>query len=266
MRVAVLLSGQMRDWKAGSHNHKFFWTTAVQDDLEVDYFIHTWDYSQDRTGVSKPYETRIITPEEYEEYVEFYNPIKHVIDSKTTEYFYGNDHWSSLFYSFVQTLKFKLEYERENNFKYDVVVKSRPDIIFDPHYHFRVPVLFDNTVYSTHGGPMELEYGSFNFNDCVFLGNSQSMDLLINLYHYRQFMIREFDNNIGIHTKRKTGVYRLGPGVLMHEYFREYGITPYFGMGWQETIIKLGHPQGLNLFVKEEFDQMEKYFRDWYLK
>lgn len=265
MKIAVLLSGQMRDWKACSFNQKFFWTTAVEEDIEVDYFIHTWDYSQDRTGVTKPYITREIYTEEYEEFVDFYKPKKHYIDSKTTEYFYGNDHWSSLFYSFVQTLKFKMEYEKVNNFKYDVVVKSRPDIVFDPTYHFRIPVLFNNAVYTTHGGPMEMEYGLFNFNDIIFLGNSQSMDLLINIYHYRQFLIREFENKAGLYEKKESGVHRLGPGVLMHEYFREYGITPFFNMGWQETIVKMGHPEGLDLFKKEEFDRMEKYFRDWYL-
>lgn len=265
MRIAVLLSGQVRDWMVCRDNQKFFWTSCTQKDPQVDYFIHTWDYSQDRTGVTKPYQNRNISEQEFKEILDFYQPKKYIIESKPSKDVFYDDHWCNLFYSFVKSLQFKREYELENNFKYDVVVKSRFDLAFDPRYHFRIPVLFNNCLYTTHGGPMEMECGMFNFNDCVFLGNSYSMDLLINIYHYRQFLIRTFELKDSLTDNRNRPGHPYGPGTLMHEYFRDYGITPMFNMGWQETIIKAGHPEGLNLFKPEEFDIMEKYFRDWYL-
>ena len=43
-RVAILLSGQLRQWEIALRNQKWFWST-IGDDFEIDYFIHTWNYS-----------------------------------------------------------------------------------------------------------------------------------------------------------------------------------------------------------------------------
>ena len=56
----------------------------------------------------------------------------------------------------------------------------------------------------------------------------------------------------------------------MQEYYRDYGITTQTIQPnrhtFIETLVKLGCPQGLDLFQHNEFHKMEKYFRDWYLK
>ena len=153
----------------------------------------------------------------------------------------------------------KRKYELETNFTYDVVVKSRPDVVFDPRLHFRWPTLYNNCVYSTHGGPMTMEFNKFNFNDCVFLGNSYSMDMLANLYSYRQAGINKNINP-------NKNIHPLGPGTLMMDYFSEYGITPFFNLQFTETLIKEGCPENLDLFNYKHFAIMNKYFREWYTK
>lgn len=260
MRVAVCLSGQLRNWKIGRDSQKWFWGTANHDIVEVDYFAHTWNYSMDRKGVSQPYEEREVTLAEYQEFKKFFDLKESKLDDLRTDHFLGNDHWSSLFYSLSQSLLMKRRYELDNNFEYDIVVKSRPDVCFNPRHWFKSPhKLYNNTLYTTHGGEMEMEFNMFNFNDCVFLGNSYTMDLLPNLYFYRQF---------GINTKvnKTENIHPLGPGTLMHNFFRDYGITPMFDLGWNETLLKEGCPEGLNLFEEEDFDKMEHYFREWYTK
>ena len=264
MKIAVLLSGQMRGWKIAAESQRHFWTAPHNMNHSVDFFTHTYDYSQDRTGVSKPYDYRTISEEEHQEMIEFYKPINSVMESKKSSDFYSSDHWCSLFYSFVQSLKLKMKYEIENDFKYDLVVKSRFDLVFDPTFFFHLPYIMDNVIYTTQGGPMETEHNIFNIGDIVFYGKSLAMDNLINIYAYRNFLIRKYDSKSGLYTKKQSGVHRLGPGTLMHEYFRDYGITPSVWSRWQETIIKKGHPENLDLFLKEDFDKMEKYFRDWY--
>lgn len=261
MRVAVCLSGQLRQWDYAKENQKWFWTSFNYDPLLVDYFIHTWDYSQDRAGVSQPYVTRKVTDEEYSKVVDFYAPKKSRIESKTTEDFYHNDHWSSLFYSMGQSILMKREYELENNFEYDLVVKSRPDVVFNPTQHAYIPGhILDNQLYTTHGGEMEMEFYNINFNDCVFYGKSYTMDLLINLYTYRQQVIRSEKEIAG-----GRNFHPLGPGVLMHDYFHEYGISTIYGTRWLETLLKEGCPK-VDLFNNEEFEQVEQYFREWYSK
>jgi len=255
MRIAICLSGQLRNWELAYKNQIAFWGKGGH---EVDYFIHTWNYSADRTSISKPYVHRDIETDEYNRFVEIYNPKKSIIDDKTQEFFYKNDHWSSLFYGFSQSVLLKREYEIENEFEYDIVIKSRPDVVFNPHAMPPYNSIDDNVLYSTHGGKMEHEFNMFNINDCVFLSNSYTMDLMMNIYFYRQQKI-----NNTIPNYRNYDI--MGPGTLMHEFCRDYGITPITDVGFYETLIKDGCPKDLDLQNPEEWAIMEKYFRNWYL-
>ncbi len=266
MKVAVCLSGQLRQWEMAKENQKWFWESCIGTEVkEVDYFIHTWNYSGDREGVSQPYITRDVSQEEFDNVVDWYKPKKYFLDDKKQNYFYESDHWSSLFYSMAQSIMLKREYEIENNFEYDVVIKSRPDVVFDPIYHFSWEHLENNILYTTHGGNMEHEFGMYNVNDCVFYSNSYTMDLVSQMYSYRQKML---DERNMFEDKLFTG--SIGPGVLMQEYFREYGITSQSiqacKYNFVETLVKLGCPEDLDLFEHNDFHKMEKYFRDWYLK
>ena len=154
----------------------------------------------------------------------------------------------------------KRHYEIQNNFSYDVVIKSRPDVVFNPNVTFKWPRLFDNCIHTTHGGPMKMEFNVYNFNDCVFLGNSYTMDQIVNLYFYRIQRIQKVN-------QEKRNFMPVGPGTLMHDYFREYGITPFFNtLTFRDTLIKKGCPQDLNLINPDEFPIMDQYFKDWYTK
>lgn len=254
MRVAICLSGQIRNWKLAYKNQLYFWSRGGN---VIDYFIHTWDYSADRTGVSKPYIERDVTIDEFNEVKNAFNPIKYEIDNKKQYYFYDNDHWSSLFYSFSRSIMMKRKYEIENGFEYDVVVKSRPDVCFNPNFFHSLDKINNNIIRTTHGGPMPLEFNMFNINDCVFMGNSYTMDLLINLYFYRQ---QKINKNI----PNSRNYHIMGPGVLMHEYFRDFGITPLVDLPFHEILIKGGCPTDLDLLNVDDFNKMESYFRNWY--
>lgn len=260
MRVAILISGQLRNWRLAADNHEWFWRSINRPELEIDYFIHTWNYSCDRPGASIPYTQRTVPLSEYEEVVEYYKPKKSIFEAKSQKEFYNNDHWSGLFYSFCQTLLLKKEYELEHNFNYDIVIKTRPDVVFNPSQTCYIPKLSNGVIHSPHGGLMEMEFNMYNIDEIVFVGNSYTMDLLVNLYAYRQLKIRQSEEGI-------TNVHPLGPGTLMHEYFRDYGITPIFGqLNWHETLIKEGCPTDVDMFNAEDFKRMETYFREWYGK
>ena len=243
MKIAVCMSGQLRQWEIAKENQKWFWETSG---VEMDYFIHTWDYSGDREGVSQPYVTRDVSQDEFDKVVEWYKPKKYIFDKRKQDFFYANDHWSSLFYSLAQSIMLKREYEIENDFEYDLVIKTRPDVVFDPRYHFSWELLEHNVLFATQGGIMEHEFHMYNTNDMVFYGTSYTMDLVSQMYFYRQKML---DERKLLDRKLYTGP--IGPGVLMQEYYRDYGITTQ---------------QDLDLFQHNEFHKMEKYFRDWYLK
>lgn len=257
MKVAVCISGQLRTWEFIQDFQKKFWETG-RDIEQIDYFVHTWNYSQDRNGVSKEYETRDISFEEFNRFLEIYEPKKYIFDDKKISYFYKEDHWSSLFYSLTQSLMLKKKYELENNFKYDIVVKSRPDICFSPDYKFLYNGdLSNNILFHTHGGLMPIEFWMFNPNDICFYGNSYTMDLIANMYFYRQMHINDNLNT-------DLDFTQLGPGVAMMEYARDYGITCIPEFSFLETIAKKGHPVDIDLSDRDDFLNLEKYFRDWY--
>ena len=253
MRIAVCLSGQLRKWELGWENQNWFWT--ANQNYQVDFFSHTWTYSWDRTSASKPYTKRDVTKEEHSRFVERFQIKKSIFDDTPQTEFGNSDHWGGLFYSFVNSLLLKKEYELENDFTYDIVIKSRPDVVFNPKLFLHFPELNDGVLYTTHGGIMERELNMVNFNDCVFLGNNRTMDLLMNIFHYRMHKI----------TIPEENVHPLGPGVLMNEYFRDFGIYPVANnLVFIETILREGCPENLDLFNTEEFALMEKYYRDWY--
>ena len=258
MKIAVCISGQLRQWQMAVDNQKWFWSTANLPNVEVDYFAHTWTYSWDRTGCSQQYNSRNIDEAELNEFKQAYELKGFKVDSKSQQEFRGNDHWSSLFYSMAVSLNLKREYELENNFEYDVVVKSRPDVLFRPDGTLNIPKLVNNCIYVNPGGIMVNEFNMYNLNDIVFLGNSYSMDLLPNLYFARQNAIN--DHNI----QNVKNVHPIGPGVFMHEYFRDYGITPIFENSFSQILLKEGCPQDLDLFNLEDFDKMTEYWQNWY--
>jgi len=263
MKIAICMSGQLRQWEMAKENQKWFWETSGI--THIDYFIHTWNYSGDRVGVSQPYIMRDVSREEFDKLVDWYKPKGCMFDDRKQDFFFTNDHWSSLFYSMAQSIMLKREYEIQNNFEYDIVVKTRPDCVFDPRYHFSWELLENNILYATQGGLMETEFHMFNTNDMVFYGNSYTMDLVMQMYFYRQQMLDQRDI-----VKDKLFTGSIGPGVLMQEYFRDYGITSQSILPYRhtfiETLVKLGCPDDLNLLDHNDFHKMEKYFRDWYLK
>ena len=75
--MAVCLSGQLRQWELALDNQKWFWESSEAAGVEqIDYFIHTCNYSGDREGVSQPYVMRDVSQEEFDKVVDWYKPKK----------------------------------------------------------------------------------------------------------------------------------------------------------------------------------------------
>lgn len=266
MKIAICMSGQLREWEWAKENQRNFW---YSDKHIVDYFVHTWTNSADRNGGSThDYIERNVSDEEFNNFVNWYTPKKIIFDDKPTKFFYENDHWMCLFYSMVQSFMLKKEYELETNTEYDIVIKTRPDLVFDPDYHFSNLYLIDGFLYTTHMGELQFECNMINVNDTCFYANSYTIDILINLYNYRQKTIHEFSK----FKNNKHGYLNyqhLGPGVQMGEYCRDYGLTPhsiqFTHASWMDTILRMGAPKA-DLSDSKDFKKIRKYFNEWYSK
>lgn len=114
MKVALCLSGGLRNFKDTHYSFKHF----LLDKYDVDVFFYGLE---NREGVEK----------NKEDLIELYKPKKFQIN--TTD-FYDEIHCKynipSSFYGFYNVLKcndLKSDYELENGFKYDIVIRSRTD-------------------------------------------------------------------------------------------------------------------------------------------
>lgn len=152
-RVAVCISGQPRTWEFCIDNIKSFFKKSNK--YEIDYFIHTWDSNYYpclyKNNSNFEYKIRYNFESNVNEYINQYNPISFKIEDKTNfdkklkrkvKKVKGFDvnieeiptisdyNMLSQMYSFKQSILLKKIHERKNNFKYDYVVKIRPDLLF----------------------------------------------------------------------------------------------------------------------------------------
>ena len=142
-KIAVCLSGQSRTWEYCIASIKSFLEDA---DYQIDYFIHTWDINTYRPIESKDgLETyNYISNTDINRYIDSYSPKLYKIDNyesfrerlnkkrvpeiKVTDG--QNTNMLNQMYSFKQSIILKRIYERKHNFKYDFVLKIRPDTFF----------------------------------------------------------------------------------------------------------------------------------------
>jgi hypothetical protein len=81
----------------------------------------------------------------------------------------------------------KKKYEIENNFRYDLVIKTRFDLVFPSGSTFPVyGNIQPRTIYSNtpNFGICNTDTEHHGINDVMFWGDSQSMDIVTNTYMY----------------------------------------------------------------------------------
>lgn len=229
-RIAVCISGQPRTWRTALKNSmKFFNSSGAQ----VDYFYHTWKDTEDCINPSVPQHKRnfISVLDEIPKINKLLSPKKYAVDPVLIgrhEIYNLNDRWMNIFYSMGRSIQLKKDYEIEHNFTYDLVVKSRFDIIYNPEIDFP-DMLFDiPSLYmlSTHCEPMQIEYGRYNFNDIVMFSNSISMDIMSSVFQRRLRTLRDAYQRVPGKPKRMTDALSLGPGTIMYNHIVSSGLKP----------------------------------------
>lgn len=113
MKKAISFSGQSRFVKEGFE--------TLQKNLigfeEYDIFVHTWQGSLNEDVL------RLYKPKKY-----IIEPQKQVVPSFVKSFTDSIFIHYSMFYTIMESLRLKTEYEKENNFKYDLVIRTRFDI------------------------------------------------------------------------------------------------------------------------------------------
>ena len=220
MKIAVCLSGQPRTIDVAAPNILQYFSGEYQ----CDYFCHVWDYNtyKRRTLFPVPGEQPVYwegdTPVDVgwlNDKVNLFNPKKYIIDS--VKAIGAGFSWASLTYSMMMANHLKKQYEIENNFRYDLVVKSRYDLIFDLTQDFAQTArhhLINQHRYldivCLHSARMPIEFNRVNSSDTFLYGSSTAMDLFSDLYR-----------KIQKHEVRQDDYDNIGPGGNMSDFAEE---------------------------------------------
>ena len=128
-KIAICLSGQLRTGIL-AHNvfRRFFGSLG-----NYDVFYHTWTLKRDTSRQVQ----------------ELYNPVRFMEEPPLDVHEVGS--FGSMLYSIMQANELKKQYEIENNFRYDLVIKTRFDLIYHEHARFPLTPIIPRTIYSAGG-------------------------------------------------------------------------------------------------------------------
>ena len=193
MKIAICFSGQIRRAVDSSVNILNF-----IDDCDVDYFIHTWDVDDgkrffgDERCDEEYTHIRKVGLDDYIKVNNIYKPKKTKVDiyedyrNKSVE---GGVSSSPMWYSWYESINLKREYEKENNFQYDVVLKMRLDCIYDPS--IKLKNIIDEHIFSIKRDVFLVDtitkfddYSNRMLHDVIFMSKSDIMDKASLFYEY----------------------------------------------------------------------------------
>ncbi len=183
LKIAVIFGGQLR---TGVETSKSIFNFLGEYLPNCDFFVHTWDITtykrNDYHGSHSPtfdWDAIKLKEEYLNQFLEIYKPVKHEItpflkfrkEVEDTKEFSGT-HWM---YSFWKVNELKKDYEKENRFKYDYVLKVRGDLCFrmDVFLREHINLLQKN----------ENKMSIFLFEDMYYIATSEVIDELANMGH-----------------------------------------------------------------------------------
>jgi len=223
MRIALCFSGQPRFITEAAP----YIIENVCKSYNVDVFAHFWF---DESITDQPYKyggsgkwvDQRISKSSISDFVSLYKPVKYFVepsrpflDSKlktdycykpngelvswskhwkeSTEPNYRNrmvNNWLSYHYSLAQVNRLKKEYEYENDFRYDFVVKSRSDTIL--HTKFRYENYDPNCIhYALMNQPDNM------VSDWINFGGSSQMDVFMNTFNTFDSLVKNCEVDLG---------------------------------------------------------------------
>jgi hypothetical protein len=274
-KIAVCLCGQSRTWKYCKESIKNFYDSSYHNsnNIEVDYFIHTWDintWRYPKQDHSIFYNEQFT---EHEDLCNFFNPKKFEIENHESfiekrNVLYPNTQyitWESLYHSIKKCMLLKRSYELENNFEYDIVVKARFDCFYTPKTRFIIQPPEILKAYTTHNiVKMKKEFLANNFDEAIFFADSKTMDLLSQVGDSHMKKKHDYFSNTDIDVDFLTEI-AYGPGAIMYENMMEMNIQPQFHhLQFKYYVARTVHLNS-GLDINSNFEEAVKLCYDWYI-
>ena len=280
--VAICFSGQLRTCKHAAKNILNFFTPsdgcAVFDrPVRTDYFMHTWNHNTWRFHKKEHPEFQIIAIDEHD--IDYMRKTFDLKDFKVGDFekYPNSDYaWDPLFYSFDQSMILKRDYELANGFEYDLVIKIRPDTIYElseqPKFLYN-QCIETGKVYTSNIILFPSEFLRPNFDDVIFFGDSPTMDLVSTLWKNTVIERNDLGINNPLHTDCTDPdiLIYLGPGTLLHRHIINTGLSydtpPLSTLGRKAInyIVLRRTATDLNLDSVNDVSEIFQICRDWYI-
>ena len=208
MRVAVCISGHLRNFNTG---YDYFHETFIKKnpDVEFDFFVSTWDVCDWRT-IDKDKQTETI----FDEFSKKYKPVKIHIEKNitwdTTKYMphVHNQRWLKkgyrgvrsdgshilgMYYKIKKSNDLKQLYEKENKFKYDLVMRHRTDFYFDGNIDLNKILSESNNHIFVPDCDEKSKSEGIPIRDVFAVSSSKNIDFYSNLFDSLDNVIKKYD-------------------------------------------------------------------------
>lgn len=267
-RIAVCFSGQARYWRESAANIKRFFEYEHPHPenglgVETDYFIHTWDTNSWRLPKTDHSVYEDVKHNDRDDIIQAYKPKAFIQEEYIKDKF--KRAWDPMFYSFAQSLLLKRNYELENDFQYDLVIKARLDVIYNPAHRFPLQRVWPGVCYSaTPISKFAGEFNSNNFDDVLFYGDSATMDLMSDLYMSHKItypMEYQYKNQEGLNLDKTLW---LGPGCLLYKYMTGLSIHPDCMNPFEYAVMRSTAVEA-NLDSIYNYQEIRRKWFEWYI-
>lgn len=271
MKIAVCISGQPRTWFTAKEN---IFTYFDLKGHEVDFFIHTWNQNTFRESSNIESERTYVDVDknEFIEMRKYFKPKLMTVEEYTSENFVSI--WSSLFYSFMKSIWLKRKYELDNDFEYDIVIKTRFDVNFymegynelnRPLNKFYIHPLVPLVGYTANTSipKFDTEFYSNTFDDVFFYADSKTMDIISNIYFWFKDIVNKSCEEISKHEFITNREFFMGPGTLLYSYLSKWLIHPH-GRVYVPYYIVRKDSQDKNLHSVNNWKEIREISLNWY--
>lgn len=155
------------------------------DPNNMDVFIHSWSHENIGDIVDKYKPKKSL----FEQQIDFYKKADKINSDPNVWGYSQRHHILSRWYSNKKVLELKQQYEKENQFTYDLVMVTRFDCVYNGNWN--LSELDPTRFYVTGGwgGNYETE-----LPDLWFISNSENMDILSKMYDELGFIFKEYPN------------------------------------------------------------------------
>jgi len=264
-KIAVCLSGQARHWRIAAENIKqyFDFSERYSPTITTDYFIHTWDTNTWRYPKRDHWFFDEDKHQDEEEIKSTFAPKYFVQEKWISENF--TRAWDPMFYSFAESLILKRNYEIENHFEYDLVIKARLDVIYTPNLKFPLMTVNPGVCYSSKPiSKFPTEFNGNNFDDVIYYGDSRTMDLVGSLFDTYRVLHNPTHLANQQQSENLDPTIYYGPGCLIYDHCMKLNIATDGSRIFDYVVVRsTAAERGLHSI--KDFEEIRRLGIEWYI-